>query len=215
MSENDPLDFDIDRIALTDRDLFSLYLKYPDMLQSDEDFHDGVYEESPLGPLTTSSPESSPQSSQLNNSPLPNLTRYETPVSSPLGPSDITPFPALAIVANEQEVDELTIRFDQTLKSDDISDDTGKFLTEMKSIIMMMGSILFSATGEVSTELETVWRVKSAANWLILSLNRARAAVEREVHAFETILQLAPFTVRPALEDLWTNYKQMAELIIQ
>lgn len=215
MPEHAAIYFDNDEMALTDRDLFSLYLRYPEMEQSDHNFQEEVYAEPPLVSITTSSPESSPQSAQLYSSPLPNLTRYESPTSSPLGPPDSIPFPALTIAANEEEVEELTAQFDLTLKSHEIPDDTAEVLAEIKSEILTMGTVLFSATGEVSTDLENIWRVMSSANWLISVLKHAGNAVDGELNDIESILQLAPFTVRPALEDLWTNYKQMAELIIE
>jgi hypothetical protein len=215
MSENAAPKFDHDEIGLTDLDLVSLYLRYPDMQQSDHDSQDDVYAQPPLAPIPNSSPESSPQSTQLYSSPLPNPTGYESPTSSPLGPSDIIPFPALAIATNEQEVEDLTTLFDLTLRPYDVPKETAELLAEMKSMMVMMGSMLFSVAGEVSTDLETIWRVKSDANRLILSLKKARCLVEEEIDAAESILQLAPFTVQPGLEDLWTNYKQMAELIIQ
>jgi hypothetical protein len=214
MPENAAPIFDHDETGLKDLELVSLYLRYPDMQQSDHDFQDDGYAEPPLLPIPSSSPESSPQSTQIYSSPLPNPTAYESPTSSPLGSPDIIPFPALAIATNEQDVEDLTTLFDLTLKSHDVPKETAELLADMKSMIVMMGSILFSAIGEVSTDLETVWRVKSGANWLILSLKKARCAVEEEIDAAESILRLAPFTVEPGLQDLWTNYKQMAELII-
>lgn len=215
MSEHSAIDFHIDEMALTDRDLFSLYLKYPEMQHPDHDFQVEDYADSPNVSNTASSPASSPQRVQVYSSPLANLTRYETPTSSPLGPPDIVPFPALAIADNEQEIDGLTAQFDLTLKSDEIPNDTAEYLAEMKSVLVMMGAILFSASGELSTNLDNVERVKSAANWLIVSLKQALDAVEEEITAIESVIELAPFTIRPAPEDLWTNYKQMAELIIQ
>jgi hypothetical protein len=208
-------EFDHDEMSLTDPDLVSLYLKYPEMQQSDEDFQDAVCAESSTDLLTNVSPDSSPPSTQQYSSPLHTLTRYESPISSPLGPSDTIPFPALTISANEQEVEELTTQFDLTLNSCDVPDDTAELLAEMMCIIVMMGSILFSASGEVSTDPENALRVKSAAKWLMMSLRQARDAVQEEIDIVGSILELAPFTVRPAPEDLWTNYKQMAELIIE
>jgi hypothetical protein len=88
-------------------------------------------------------------------------------------------------------------------------------LAEMKTVIVMMSLALFSTTGAMSTDLGSFWRVESAATWLLSVLKPARKAIDREIDAIENILQLAPFTVRPSPEDLWTNYKQMAELIIE
>jgi hypothetical protein len=215
MPEHGALTFEIEDIALTDHDLFSLYLKYPEMHQSDGEIQDALDAEHPFAILTTTSPQSSPQSTQLYSSPLAHRARYETPTSSPLGPPDIIPFPGLTIAANEQEVEDLTTQFDLTLKSADIPEYTAELLMEMKSNIVVMATFLFSVSGEISGDLENVLRVQSAANWLISSFRQAQTAVEDEIDAVESILQLAPFTVRPAVEDLWANYKQMAELIIE
>jgi hypothetical protein len=203
-----------DEMALTDRELFSLYLRYPEMEQSDDSFHEVVDGETSSVLITTSSPESSPQSAQLHSSP-PTLTRYESPTSSPLGSPDSIPFPTLTTPTNEEEVEVLTSHFDLALRSHDIPQDTAKVLAEMKSVIVMMGLSLFTATGAISTDFGSIWRVKSAVAWLISVLKPARKAIEQEIGGIESILQLAPFTVRPSLEDLWTNYKQMAELIIE
>ncbi len=215
MTEHAAIDLENEELALTDRDLVSLYLRYPEMEETDHDFQDEVDVGHPLVPIITSSPESSPPSTQFYSSPLPNTTRYETPTSSPLGPPDSIAFPALAIAAKEQEIEELTAQFDLILKSDEIPKDTAELLAEMKSVIVLMGAILFSASGEVSANLENVRRVESAAHWLILSLKQARDVIEEEITAIESVLELAPFTVRPAAEDLWTNYKQMGEVIIE
>jgi hypothetical protein len=203
-----------DEIALADRELFSLYLRYPEMEQSDDSLHEEVDGETSSFFITSSSPESSPQSAQISSSP-PTLARYESPTSSPLGSPDSIPFPTLTIPANEEEVEALTTHFDLTLRSHEISQDTAKVLAEMKTVIVMMSLALFSTTGAMSTDLGSFWRVESAATWLLSVLKPARKAIDREIDAIENILQLAPFTVRPSPEDLWTNYKQMAELIIE
>jgi len=203
-----------DEMALADRELFSLYLRYPEMEQSDDSFHEDVDGEPSSFLITTSSPESSPQSAQLHSSP-PTLTRYESPTSSPLGSPDSIPFPTLIRPANEEEVEALTTYFDLTLTSHEISQDTAKVLAEMKTVIVVMGLTLFSTDGAISTDFGSIRRVKSAATWLISVLKPAGEAIGREIAGIENILQLAPFTMRPSLEDLWTNYKQMAELIIE
>lgn len=215
MPERSSIILEYDDLDLTDRDLFSLYLRYPDMQASDQSSHGEEDAESPLAPLTNSSPDSSPQSTQIYSSPLPHPIRYESPTSSPLGPPDIVPFPALIIAANEPEVDELTAQFDLGLRSHELSEETGEFLLEAKSNIVVMGSILFSSTGGISDAPENIWRVRSTARWLTLSFKCACHVIGKEIRAAESILQFAPFTVRPASEDLWTNYKQMAELIIE
>ena len=204
-----------DDLALTDRDLFSLYLRYPEMEQINVNLEDGDYAEPLLASITTSSPDSSPQSAQLDSSPPSNQTYYESPASSPLGPSDSIPFPDLAIAANDEEVEELSVHFDLTRRSHEIPERTARLFAEIKSVILGMGSILFTTAGEVSTEPENLWRINSIADWLISLLRQAGIAVDMEIDDIQTILQLAPFTIRPALEDLWTNYKQMAELIIE
>ncbi|ERF74158.1 hypothetical protein EPUS_08897 [Endocarpon pusillum Z07020] len=203
-----------DDLALTDRDLFSLYLRYPEMEQLDVNLEGGDYAEPLLASITASSPDSSPQSAQLDSSPPSNSTYYESPASSPLGPSDSIPFPDLAIAANDGEVEELSVHFDLTRRSHEIPERAAELFTEIKSAILSMGSILFTTTGEVSTEPENLWHINSIADWLISVLSRAGIAVDMEIDDIQTILQLAPFTIRPALKDLWTNYKQMAELII-
>jgi hypothetical protein len=214
MPENAAINVEFEELALTDRHLVSLYLQYPDMEQSEHDPQDEVHVD-PQIPITTSSPESSPQSTKIYSSPLPDPTRYDSPASSPLSPPDSIPFPSLPVVANEQDVDDLTAQFDLALKSDEIPKRTAKYLAELKSILLTTGSTLFSASGEISTDPVNLWRVKSAACWVVLSLNHARTTVQQEIDAVKFILELAPFTVRPSLEDLWTNYKQMAELIIE
>jgi hypothetical protein len=186
------------------------------MEPSDHDLTDEDDLEPFLALLTTSSPEPSPLSTRHCSSPLPNPIRYESPTSSPLAPldNDNVPFPAPTIAANEREVEQLSIQFDLTLKSADIQNDTRGLLAEMKAVMVMMGSILSSGTGGLSSDSKHICRVKSAANWLILKLRQAQEVVQGEIHAVESILQLAPFTVCPKPEDLWTNYKQMAELIV-
>lgn len=214
LPEHVAVDLDNDEMALTDPDLVSLYLTYPEILQSDDDLPEKGDVALPRLAITTSSPDSSPQSTEAHSSP-PNLTRYDTPVSSPLGPSDDGSFHALTITGNDQEVEDITAHFDLALKSDEIPDDAAELLAEMRSVVLMMGALLFSASGELTSDPENIRQVISAAKWLGKSLIQARRAVEKEIDAVASILQLAPFTVRPAPEDLWTNYKQMAELVIK
>lgn len=214
MPEHTSSHLELEHIALADRDLFSLFLRYPEMPQPIDEPQDQIDVAPHTALLTTSSPVSSP-SSKFYSSPLPNLTRYETPTSSPLGPPDSVPLPDLPVAVNEEEVEELTTKFDASVKSDDVPNNTGDLMAEMKSMIVFMGTMLFSGRTGLSTDLENLWRVKSAADWLIQSLRHAEGVIQGEINAIETILQLAPFTVRPTPEDLWTNYKQMAELIVQ
>lgn len=215
MAENATLELDHDEMSLTDFNLVSLYLQYPDMQRADDAFLDGCSEDPSSVALTASSPESSPPSAHLSSSPLPNVTRYESPASSPLSPPDIIPFPALTILPNEQEVDELSTRFDATLNSYDIPQHTAEFLAEMKSVIATMGTLLFFGGQDLTSDLERFRRVISAGNWLMMSLRQAQDIFQEEIDAIEAILELAPFTVRPAPKDLWVNYRQMAALIIQ
>lgn len=205
-----------DEVPLATYQHVSSCFKHADISPLSRDLKAAIHSRSPCASLTTSSLSSSPLSVQHYSSPLSNANRYESPASSPLDPPEPILLYTLSLITDEQILDELTTRFDLTLRSARVPKNTAGLLAEMKSVTMMIRTMLPSGSRQIlPIEVENLRRIKLAADWLISSLRQAQAAVQKEIMAIRAILQLAPFTTRPAPEDLWANYKQMAELILQ
>jgi hypothetical protein len=213
MSETATMNINSDEISLTDRDLVSLYLSYPDMQQSDH--HEDPYADPLHVPFTSSSPASSPPPAHLHSSPPSKLSRYASPISSPLAPSDIIPYSDLTAAPIEEGIEVLAAEFDATLNSSNLSEERAEFLADMKSTMMLITAILLSKTGKITTDLDSVRQVRMMAERLTSSLRKEQEAVAREVKAAESVLEFTAFSARPGVEDLWSNYIQMADLIVE
>jgi hypothetical protein len=120
----------------------------------------------------------------------------------------------LNLYTEERRVGDLVTRFDQTLRSEDVPRDTATLLAEMKTVVMTISNMILPRRGQIFKYPDTTKCVKSAAGELVVSLRQYQVAVQSETEAIEATLELAPFTVCPAPDDLWPNYQQMAELII-
>lgn len=82
-------------------------------------------------------------------------------------------------------------------------------------MILQVSRLLFPPTGSRSVTREDLQEARNICRAMISLLKSSCQRVNYQIDNVAYILTLAPFNVQPAPEDLWANYVQMAELIIE
>ena len=179
-------DFESDEIDLTNRDLASLFLQYPDLADddnesaADSDFGEDV-DASNLSNTTT-------HTTPLRNDPVP-LLGSRTPPE----------FPA----------------FIQRLNESNLPAKAVVYLKSLGHMVLQIGRLLYSPTGNLSVKKQDLQEARILCRHMVSLLDSSCERVNDQIDNVGYILTLAPFTIQPAPEDLWANYKQMAALIIE
>ena len=186
-------DDDKDEIALIDRDLVSLYIKYPEMSLA---FDDELYHDQGNG--TTDS------SSEIFSSPASSLVSKSTTRTTPLRPE-----PQL-ISSNHEPYDVLLT----SLQTADLPSNTHTYYASLGNRILQIGGLLYSAPG-VSPTLKDITEIPEHCRTLSAAFQFSSGKVDEQLATLNYVTALAPFNVNPQPEDLWSNFRQMAELLIR
>ena len=190
-------DDDIDEIALTDRDLVSLYMKYPEMSLA---FDDELYQDH--------GNENTDGSSEIYSSPTSSSASKSTTQTTPLHPSEPEP-PQNPSTDNEQYLVLLSL-----LQTADLPYHTHTYYATLGNRILRVGGLLFPTTGSTSG-LDKVTEICDHCRILVSSLQFSTSKVDEQLATLQFVTSLAPFNVTPQPQDLWTNFRQMAELLIK
>ena len=185
-------DSDSDGIDLTNRELVSLFIQYPDMvnLPGDDDSQSG---------------DSSDSEEDVDATTLSATTNHTTPLrNEPLTVLMVSPRPAAEYPA-----------FLQRLNQSNLPKRAIDYFTALGQIILQIGQTLFPPTGNMSVNQDALEEVCNMSDHLVSLLESSCQRVNDQIDNIAYILTLAPFAVQPTPEDLWPNYKQMAELIVK
>jgi hypothetical protein len=180
MSQESFPDYDGDEIDLTNRELVSLFIQYPDMPDMPDD-DDESAAASDFG-------EDATHTTPLRNDPVALLGSR--------------PLPEFSV-------------FTQRLDESNLPQKAIDYFKSLGHMILQIGRLLFPPTGNMSVPKEDLQEAGNLCGLMVSLLESSRQRVNDQIDNVAYILTLAPFTVQPAPEDLWANYKQMAELIIE
>lgn len=185
-----------DEIHLTNPELVSLYIQYPDMPDmSDGDDDDDDDDDK--------SAAASDFGEDIDATTLSDTTTRTTPLrqdaAALLGPRPVSEFSILVQRLNESNLPQKAIDYFRSIGTK----------------ILQIGRLLHPPTGNISVTKEDLGEARHICGGMISLLESSCQRVNDQIDNIAYILTLAPFTVRPAPEDLWSNYKQMAELIIE
>jgi hypothetical protein len=182
-------EYNSDGIDLTDRELVPLFIQYPDM----PDMPDDGDESTP----------SSDFGEGADTSALLDTTTHTTPLRNDpaaLPRSSLMPeFPA----------------FMQRLNESNLPQKAFDYFKSLGHMILQVSRLLFPPTGSPSVTREGLQEASNICRTMISLLKSSCRRVNDQIDNVTYILTLAPFNVQPAPEDLWANYTQMAELIIE
>jgi hypothetical protein len=190
MSQDAFPDYESDEIDLTNRELVSLFIQYPDMphMPGDDDAESAV---------------ASDFGEDVDISTLSDTTTRTTPLRNDpaalLGSRPMAEFPVFMQRLNESNLPQKAIDYFKSLGH----------------MILQIGRLLFPPTGNISVTQEDLQEARNICGHMISLLEPSCQRVNDQIDNIAYILTLAPFTAQPAPEDLWSNYKQMAELIIE
>ena len=184
---------DLDEMTLTNRGLAALYIQYPDMEELPGD-------ESAIVSDTESEEEA--ETSGLSIS-----TTQTTP------PRIAAQDAALRLVSSSCEGPFPC--FLQRLADCGLPAQSSDYLTGLGYAILELGRALFAPTGPESVTTQVLGEALAVSRALTAVLKRSCTKVNAQIDNIAYILTLAPFTVHPEPADLWANYKQMADLILE
>lgn len=189
-----PSEDHIDGIDQTNRELMSLFIQYQEMndLLNDDAEQSAVYSDSD-------------GEDDANSTILSATTTHTTPLrNEPVVLTMATPVPLAAFPA-----------FIQKLNQSNLPHKAVEYFTALSQIMLQVGQILFPSTSNTNLTEKDLEDVCTLSRYLVSLLASTCQRVNDQVDNMAYILALAPFTVNPAPQDLWSNYKQMSELIIK
>jgi hypothetical protein len=189
MSQNPFPERDSDEIDLTNRELVSLFLQYPDMSDDDDDDDDSA--------------TASNSGEEADSTTLSDTTTRTTPLRND---------PAAELGSRPLQVFSV---FSQRLDESNLPQKAIDYFRSLGYIIVHIGRLLFPPTSNIAVTKQDLLEASNKCGQLFSLLESSCQRVNEQIENVAYILTLAPFTVRPAPEDLWANYKQMAELIIE
>ena len=188
MEEPSPDDLAV--LALTERELFSLYAQYPEI-----DFNP----ESPQKMAAFSEHFSSPASNtgncdEFTSVEASNSTRHTTPVKHDM------------FEADTDDGDEYT-SFCSHLQRCDLPPQTTRYLKSIGSACTHLGCCIINEdVGEPAHITETV-------DSLLPQLQYSSSRIKEEIATIDYITELASFNIFPTDISLWSNYRQRAALV--
>jgi hypothetical protein len=188
MSQDAFADYDGDEIDLTDKELMSLFVQYPDMPDEDDNESAAASEDFGEDADTSTWSDTTTHTTPLRNDAV------ALPGSKPL-----PEFSVFMLRLNESSLPQHAIDYFRSLGH----------------MILQIGWLLFPPSGNMSVTKENFREARDICGHMISLLESSGQRVKDQIDNVAYILALAPFTVQPAPEDLWTNYKQIAELIIE
>ena len=190
MPQGASLDDDNDEIDLSTRELISLYIQHPNLPDMSDDGDNQSAAASDFG-------------EDIDATTLSGTTTRTTPLrhdaTALLG---LRPQPEFSV-------------FVQRLSESNLPQKAIDYFRSIGNQILQIGQLLFPPSGNISVTKEDLREARHICGRMISLLESSCQRVNGQIDNIAYILTLAPFTVRPAPEDLWSNYKQMAELIIE
>lgn len=182
-------EYNSDEIGFTNREPVSLSIQYPDM----PNMPDGDDESTPAADFgedvdTSTSSDKTTHTTPLRNDPV-----------ALLGSRQLPEFPAFMQRLNESNLPQKALDYFKSLGH----------------MILQVSRLLFPPAGSLSVTREDLQEASNICRAMVSLLKSSCQRVNDQIDNVTYILTLAPFTVQPAPEDLWANYTQMAELIIE
>ena len=184
---------DLDEMTLTNRGLAALYIQYPDMKELPGD-------ESAIASDTESDEEG-------ETSGLSSTTTQTTPPRRDEQDMD------LGLLSSRTEGPFSC--FLQRLAQCGLPSESSERLTGLGYAFLELGRALFPPAGPDSVTMQVLGELVAVSRALITVLECSCTKVNVQIDNIAYILTLAPFTVQLEPADLWANYKQMADLIIE
>jgi hypothetical protein len=105
--------------------------------------------------------------------------------------------------------------FMQRLNKSNLPQKAFDYFKSLGHMILQVSRLLFPPTGSSSVTREGFQKASNICRAMISLLKSSCRRVNDQIGNVAYIQTLAPFNVQPAPEDLWANYTQMAELIIE
>lgn len=186
---DDPLPSDLEALASTERELFSLYARYPEInFESDSTEKLPEYVEQFSSPASNAEDPDEIDSFQASSS-----TRHTTPLKHDLfSVSD----------------DEYTA-FCKQLRNCDLPSATVQYLNTLSSQILQMSRNL----DRVLADAGILGFVTQVCDGLVDQFKDSANNINEQLQSIAFLTELVPFNIIPTDVSLWSNYKQRASLV--
>jgi len=182
-------EYNSDEIGFTNQELVPLFIQDSDT----PEMPDGNDESTPTSDFREDADASTLSGTTTHTTPLRN-----DPVAL-LGSRQLPEFPA----------------FMQRLNESNLPPKALDYFKSLGYMILQVSWLLFPPTGSLSVTRKDLQEARNICRAMVSLLKSSCQRVNDQIDNVTYILTLAPFTVQPAPEDLWANYMQMAELIIE
>lgn len=182
-------------LAMTERELFSLYAQYPEI-----DFDPECCQKTADSSQHFSSPASNAgERDEIDSVQASDSTRHTTPLRHDL-------FTAISANDNEYSL------FCSKLRNCDLPPETVRYFRQIGSQFIQLGRLLMTHnTSNAVRRSEDP--VREIANILLPQLEQSTTKVQQQIETIAFITEFAPFNILPTDISLWSNYKQRAFLI--
>lgn len=188
MEEPSPDDLAV--LALTERELFSLYAQYPEIDFEPESHQKMAKSNEHFSPPASNNGERD----ELASVEASNSTRHTTPLKHDM------------FAADTGDGDEYN-SFRSGLQRCDLPAQTTRYLRSIGSAFAQLGRCIIADDGdEPAHAIETV-------GGLLPQLQHSTSKIKEQIATIDYITELAPFSIFPTDISLWSNYRQRAALI--
>ena len=189
---------------LTDRGLASLYIQYPEMLENDiqNTAHDQLPEPNQL--LLNLEDEDDEDEEEAESTILSSSTTRTTPLRNE----------PLAVTGVARTSNEFTAFF-QKVETSGLVEKSAQYFRVLGATVLQLGRTLFPISGVMTVATEDIEKMVNLGLDMSSMLRASNQRVNEQIENIAYILTLAPFTVAPAPDDLFSNYLQMSELILK
>jgi hypothetical protein len=183
---DEPSPSDLDALAMTERELFSLYARYPEIT-----FESECTERLPECVEHFSSPRSNTEDVNDDSFQASSSTRHTTPLRHDLSNSSNDEYTA----------------FNRQLRDCDLPQASVQYFNSLEVRFVQIGRYLNHDDAE-SPEF-----ILQVSDLLVKQMRDSANSVNEQIHTISWVAELAPFNILPTDVALWSNYQQRASLV--
>jgi hypothetical protein len=189
---DEPSPSDLDALAMTERELFSLYARYPE-ITFDSEIKSECTDKLPECVEHFSSPRSIAEDPNEDSFQASSSTRHTTPIRHDLF---------------NTSNDEYTA-FSRQLRDCDLPPANVQYFNSLAARFLQIGRYL----NHPNENDDSTSFILQVADSLVKQMRNSASSVDVQIHTISWVADLAPFNILPTDVALWSNYQQRASLV--
>jgi hypothetical protein len=179
---------DLDALAMAERELFSLYARYPEIT-----FESECTERLPECVEHFSSPRSNAEDVNDDSFQASSSTRHTTPLRHDLFNTSNDEYTAFCRQLRDSDLPQANVQYFNSLAARFIQ--IGRYLNHRHD------------------DAESIDFILQVADSLVTQMQNSANSVDEQIHTISWVAELAPFNILPTDVALWSNYQQRAGLV--